>query len=292
MSVALAPGTPADLRREIVRLLSGTSGSAALDARLLIAHATGCDWNDIVLRDDRVVDDAVAAEVRALANRRAAGEPVARIVGEREFYGLMLALHPETLVPRPDTETLVDAALAVASRTRQIEVLDLGTGSGAILIAVLVALPYARGVGVDLSASATETARANARRHGVADRASFRVGDWTRDIDDRFDIVVANPPYVATNEIPGLPVDVRDHDPHVALDGGADGLGAYRKIFADLDRILVTDGVAFFEIGMGQADAVAGIADVNGFTADFGRDLAGIVRVAELRRTASVTSLG
>lgn len=275
-------GTVADLRHEIAALLASTSATAALDARLLVANVLGCTPNEVLLRDDKVAGAVATFRAQTLARRRIAGEPIARIVGDKEFYGLTLALSPETLIPRPDTETLVDAVLVVVDRDSPVTLLDLGTGSGAILLALLSQLPNARGLGVDISEDAVATAGANARRHGLADRAEFVVGDWTNGIVTRFDVIVANPPYIATSEIPGLLVEVRDHDPHVALDGGVDGLDAIRLIVSHLDRVLAEGGAAFLEIGFGQAPAVATIAQESGFAASFRRDLAAIERVAIL----------
>ncbi len=277
-------GTVADLRREIARILGPTSQTAALDARLLIAHVLDCMPNDVLLRDGEVAGAVVAFRVQSLARRRVAGEPIARIVGNKEFYGLNLALSADTLIPRPDTESLVDAVLVVVDRESPVAILDLGTGSGAILLALLSQLPNARGLGVDISEGAIAAARANARRHGLSDRAEFAVGDWADGIVTRFDVVVANPPYIATPDIPGLPIEVRDHDPHVALDGGADGLDAVRAIVSDLDRVHADGGAAFIEIGFGQAQAVAALAHAARFACSFRRDLAAIERVAILSR--------
>jgi release factor glutamine methyltransferase len=277
-------GTVADLRHEIAALLASTSPTAALDARLLVANAIGCTPNEVLLRDDKVAGAVATFRAQTLARRRIAGEPIARIVGDKEFYGLNLALSPETLIPRPDTETLVDAVLVVVDRDSAVTVLDLGTGSGAILLALLSQLPNARGLGLDISENAVVTARANARRHGLSDRAEFAVGDWTDGIVTRFDVIVSNPPYIATSEIPGLPIEVRDHDPHVALDGGIDGLDAMRIIVSDLDRVLADGGAAFVEIGFGQGPVLATLAQASGFVCSFGRDIAAIERVAILSR--------
>jgi len=280
--------TVASVRREIARKLTATSPTAALDARVIVAHLLGCVPAQLALRDEEAVDEAFAAQAMAFGERRAAGEPVARIVGEKEFHGLTLALSPDTLVPRPDTETLVDAALAAVeeewSRSATLDILDLGTGSGAILIALLAELPNSRGVGIDIAAGAIETARRNAMRHGLAERASFAVGDWAKSTKDRFDVVVANPPYIASGEISGLQIEVRDHDPHVALDGGADGFDAIHAILSDLDRILRHGGVGLIEIGVGQAATVKELAEAHGFRCVFKNDLAGIERVALLSR--------
>lgn len=280
--------TVAALRREVARTIGAASPTAALDARVIVAHLLGCVPEQLPLRDEEAVGEDVAAEAIALGGRRAAGAPIARIVGEKEFHGLTFALSPDTLIPRPDTETLVDAALAAIeeewSRNATLNILDLGTGSGAILIALLVELPNSRGVGIDLSRGAIATAAENAARHGLAERATFSLGDWTRGIKERFDVVVANPPYVETGAIAGLQVEVRDHDPHLALDGGADGFDSIHAIIADLDRILAVGGVALIEIGAGQAETVLGLADAHGFACGFRRDLAGIERVAVLSR--------
>ncbi|HVY20535.1 MAG TPA: peptide chain release factor N(5)-glutamine methyltransferase [Bauldia sp.] len=280
--------TVAELRREIAAALAPSSDSAALDARLLVAHAMGIQPDAVLFRDGEAAGAGVALRAMNLADRRKRGEPVARIVGEKEFYGLTFGLSPATLVPRPDTETLVDAVLEVIDRDAPVAILDLGTGTGAILLALLSQLPNGAGVGVDVSADALATAAENAARLGLATRAAFGVGDWARGITTEFAIVVCNPPYIAHGEIASLPVDVRDYDPHIALDGGDDGLDAYRAILSDLDRVLAEDGVAFLEIGFGQGDAVAALAAENGFSTTFRRDLAGIERVAILGRETTV----
>lgn len=272
------------LRGEIARSLAATSASPGLDARLIVAHAAGIAPDAIVLSDGEVVADAVAAAALALAARRAAGEPVARLFGEKEFYGLAFGLTADTLVPRPDTETLVDAVLADADWNAALAILDLGTGSGAILIALLRHLPRAHGVGVDLAEGAIAASRDNAARHGVAERARFIVGGWDGGPATPFDVVVSNPPYIGRSEIGTLPVDVRDHDPRLALDGGTDGLDAYRTIIPALPGRLAPDGKAYLEIGFGQAPAIARLAAEARFACDFRPDLAGIARVAVLTR--------
>lgn len=284
---AVAPVTVSRLCREIATALAASSPSAPLDARMIVAHVLRCRPNDLPLRDLDDVPAETVETIRTLAQRRTTGEPIARILGEKEFYGLSLALSPETLVPRPDTEALVDAVLATVDRVAQPAILDLGTGSGAILLALLTELPNATGVGVDLSADALATAARNAERLGIARRVQFRQGDWGAAIERRFDIVVSNPPYIASAEIAALPVEVREHDPHLALDGGSDGFAAYRAIVADLGRLLTSGGRAFLEIGAGQAEGVRGLAAENGFTSSFERDLAGIERVAVLARPAA-----
>jgi release factor glutamine methyltransferase len=278
------PLTVSELRREIAASLAATSPTAALDARLLVAHALGIAADDVIFQDEEPAGGVAMLRARNLAHRRAIGEPVARIVGEKEFYGLTLALSPETLVPRPDTETLVDAVLDIVDHGSPVAILDLGTGSGAILLALLTQLPEAAGLGVDLSKGAVATAEANARRFGLSDRAVFAAGNWAAGIEQKFAVVVANPPYIATADIAGLPVEVRAHDPHLALDGGSDGLDAVRAILSDLDRVLAEGGAAFIEIGFGQALAVNDLAAAKGFTAIFRRDLAGVERVVVISR--------
>lgn len=274
------------LRRRTASALAEHSDTSALDARILVGHALGRTANDRAFTDDQFVPDDVAARVLALTRRRAAGEPVGRIVGEREFWSLALRLSAETLEPRPDTETIVSAALAAftARRNEELAVLDLGTGTGAILLARLSELPQARGVGIDRVVGAVQTASGNARRLGLAERTSFAVGNWAESLGRRFDIVVSNPPYIPSREIDSLPLEVRGFDPHIALDGGIDGLNGYRAIIPDLERIVKRDGRVYLEVGAGQADMVAELAAGQGFSAKRHRDLAGIERVVELNR--------
>ncbi len=200
------PRTIAELRREIAATLAKTSGTAALDARLLVAQAMGVEREQVIFRDQHEPEPGVPEKARALAARRARGEPIARIVGEKEFYGLSLALSEATLVPRPDTETLVDAVLDFVDPASAATILDLGTGSGAILLALLSQLPKATGVGVDIAADAIETAVANARRLKLEARASLAVGSWAERLTAKFDVVVSNPPYIVRGEIAGLPL--------------------------------------------------------------------------------------
>lgn len=289
-----AVATIGELRRRIARLLADAfaaearDGTPELDARLLVAHALGRDPSELLLADHEAVDGRVTAKVEAWAARRAAGEPVARITGHKEFWGLDLLLSADTLVPRPDTETVVEAALAAADRRGGRDafpsILDLGTGTGAILLALLSERPQATGVGVDLAEGAVRTARQNAQRLNLAARARFIAGDWAEAIAGRFDLVVANPPYIETGTIGGLGLEVRDHDPHVALDGGADGLEAYRAIVGDLDRLVAPEGAAFLEIGAGQSDPVQAIGQTHGWCVAFVPDLSGIARVAVFER--------
>jgi release factor glutamine methyltransferase len=259
-----------------------------LDARLLVGHVLGLDHSDLVRESERPLGPRALAGIDALAARRLAGEPVARIVGVKEFWGLPFAIAPAVLVPRPETETVVETALgrldAAGARERPLRIVDLGTGSGAILVALLHELREASGIGTDCSVAAIETARENAWLLGVAPRAAFVACDFGAALGGGFDLVVANPPYVASAEIATLAREVRDFDPTAALDGGADGLAAYRTILADAGRLLAPGAFLVMEVGAHQSDAVSTLADAAGLTATAATpDLAGIPRVVSAR---------
>lgn len=278
----------AALRRELAAALAEAGiADADRDARLLLAEALSCAPGDLLLRADAPVPEAEARAARAFAARRAAGEPVARIRGRREFWSLDFLLSPDTLVPRPDTETLVEAALAACpERDAPLRILDLGTGTGAILAALLAERPRAFGLGVDRSEGAARTARDNLVRNGLGGRAQVMVGDWGAALAGRFDLVVSNPPYITSAEMTELPVEVRRYDPRLALEAGADGLDAYRVITAGLPRLLAPGAVAVLELGAGQEAAVAGLARNAGLLIDgpARRDLAGTPRALVARR--------
>ena len=249
------------LRTLAERLRPRLGGEAAhAEARLLLAAATGIDRLGQARDPEAPVPPPVAARALALAARRADGAPLAHLTGRREFYGLDLAVGPEVLVPRPDSETLIDAALAHLPRGRAARVLDLGTGSGCPLLALLHERPTAWGVGVDRSPAALTYARRNAATLGLDDRCAFLCGDWWEAVAGRFDVVLANPPYVASGEIEGLMVEVGAHEPRLALDGGRDGLAAYRRLIPGLAARLLPGGVAVLEIGHDQGPAVQGLA--------------------------------
>jgi release factor glutamine methyltransferase len=220
-----------------------------------------------------------------MLRRMAAHEPLSRIIGRREFWGLEFVLSPDTLDPRPDSETIVEAVLSrLPDRTRRHRFLDLGTGCGCLLLALLSEFPRATGVGIDVAAGAVRAARDNARRLGFGERTHFAVGDWAAAITERFDVIIANPPYIPTEAIPALMPEVRDYDPRRALDGGTDGLAAYRGIAADLPRLLLPGGLFAAEIGAGQADSVAAILQQNGLAIEgFAADLGGVVRCVVAR---------
>jgi release factor glutamine methyltransferase len=256
--------------------------SPELDARLLVGHALGLDHAGLTSAAKRRIDRTEAHTIDALAARRLGREPVARILGSKEFWGLALAVTTETLVPRPETETVVEAALAAVDaggpRTRALRIADLGTGSGALLLALLSELPNATGIGTDVSEPALNTARDNAIRLGLRARAHFAACDFGATLPGGFDLIVSNPPYVASGDIASLAPEVQ-HDPHRALDGGADGLAAYRAIAADAPRLLAPEGHLVIELGAGQEDRVAALFRGQGLAvAPSCHDLTGIPR--------------
>ena len=260
-----------------------------LDARLLMGCALGLDHSGLVAQSDRQMTQAEADAIAALASRRLAREPVARILGVKEFWGLPLKLDAQTLVPRPETETVVEAALAAldrdGARTRTLRILDLGTGSGALLLALLSELPAAFGIGTDVNFDALACARDNTMALGVARRASCVMCDYGAALAGSFDLVVSNPPYIARGDIAALAPEVRAFDPTRALDGGPEGLDGYRAIAADALRLLAPNGMLVVELGAGQADAVISLMRAAGLApAEPPRtDLAGIARALVLR---------
>lgn len=260
-----------------------------LDARVLTAHVAGLPPSALLGAEMRPLSRADAERLDALAERRIAREPIARILGRREFWGLELALAPTSLVPRPDTETVVEAALDWLRRTGgpgwaeiSWRMADLGTGSGAILLALLAECPRALGIGVDRDLATLDAARANAATHGFASRALMVAGDWAAPLTPGgFDLIVSNPPYVATLELSRLDPEVRDYDPRAALDGGVDGLSAYRALVPEAARALRPGGALFLEIGEGQTQAVTDlVVDAGLLPLDEPlRDLSGTERV-------------
>lgn len=259
----------------IVRRLTAAFRSAgleqpALDARLLVAAALDVDQVTLLRAPERVLSGPEYAAAERMADRRLMHEPVSRILGRRWFHGLEFDIDSSTLDPRPETETLVDGVLTRlrergAANTTPIRILDLGTGSGAILIALLVALPTATGLGTDLSRPALDVARRNASKHGVADRAEFRNSNWFSSIEPAtYDIVISNPPYIPSPEIVRLDRDVREFDPRAALDGGDDGLDAYRALAAGVCAYLAPAGLVAMEVGAGQALAVTALFEAAG----------------------------
>jgi release factor glutamine methyltransferase len=252
--------------------------SPELDARILIGHALGLDHPGLAAAEKQTISEPAASRIEALAARRIAREPVARIVGEKEFWGLLFKITPAVLVPRPETETVVELALSLVDRTASLRIADLGTGSGAILLALFSELADARGIGFDISAEALDVARANAERLGFADRAEFALCDFAA-VEGTFDLVVSNPPYVATGDIAALAPEVRNYDPRGALDGGDDGLAAYRAIAPNALRVIAPGAHLVVEIGAGQEQTVSALFSHNGLAVCAVRhDLSGIPR--------------
>jgi release factor glutamine methyltransferase len=254
-------------------------------ARRVVAVALGLSPAIVFGEPDRVLAEDERGRVAAVLRRVLAHEPLSRIQGVREFWGLQFALSPDTLDPRPDSETVVEAVLAQRpARERPYRVLDLGTGTGCLLLALLSEYPNATGTGVDRAPGAAAAARANALRLGFAARAAFVVGDWGGALAGGFDIVVTNPPYIASAAIGSLPLEVRNFDPRLALDGGADGLAAYRAIAGELPRLLAPNGVFACEVGVTQDSPVKGIISSAGLVVENAvPDLAGITRCVVAR---------
>ena len=250
------------------------------DAHLLLAAALGGCPEDLPMTGERRLTPAEFRSYNMLIERRQRREPVSRILGRREFWSLDLAIAPATLDPRPDSETLVEALLArIADRGRTRRVLDLGTGSGNLLLAVLSELPNAWGVGLDREAAALTAAAGNAGSLGLAGRTAFVAGDWGAALTGPWDLILCNPPYVRSADIDRLAPEVSRFEPRGALDGGADGLAAYRRVVPEIARLLARDGLAAVELGAGQASEVSGLArDLALEPLDCVTDLAGIER--------------
>jgi release factor glutamine methyltransferase len=265
------------------RLREANIPTPELDARALLCHATGLSHEGYVAGINDALAPEAAARFGTYVRRRLGGEPVSRIIGVREFYGRPFRIDQSTLDPRPDTETLIEAALGLVGRETPLDILDLGTGSGCILITLLAELPQASGVGIDKSPPALERARANAQVIGVGDRVRFMAGDWLDAVSGHFDLVVANPPYLTAVDMAALSPEVRNHDPRAGLDGGPDGLLAYRRIVPRLGKALRPGGFALFEVGPSQAEAVLRLLAEAGLDVREGqrlwRDLAGRARV-------------
>jgi release factor glutamine methyltransferase len=262
--------------REGAARLEATADDPRLEARLLLAHANGLTRNDLI-RDHAAPIDTAAYD--ALLDRRIAREPLAYILGRREFWSLEFQVSPATLIPRPDSETLLEAALSTfAGRPPPRTILDLGTGTGCLLLALLTEFPSAFGVGLDRNPDAAALAKANAARLGLADRCAFVVANWTDCVGGRFDLIVSNPPYIRGPDIAALMPEVAQYEPRSALDGGADGYNAYRAIVPRLGHHLEPDAAAVLELGQGQAMYMAECAREAGLQALFRLDLAEIPR--------------
>jgi release factor glutamine methyltransferase len=249
-------------------------------ARRLVASALAISQADLLGKAERALDDGQVNCIRAILCRSLAREPLSRILGQREFWGLEFALSADTLDPRPETETVVEAVLGRNfDRRATLRFLDLGTGTGCLLLALLSEFPLASGVGIDIAEGAVRTAKTNAEKLGFADRAGFVTGDWGTAVSGRFDAIVANPPYIESGALALLPQEVASHDPPRALDGGPDGLSEFRAIAEQLPELLVPGGIFATEVGAGQAGAVAVILAANFLVLDgIEKDLAGIAR--------------
>ena len=261
--------------------LGAVSATGRLDAELLMAEALGLSREDLLLRG---LERPAPPAFEALLARRMAHEPVAYILGRREFWTIELEVAPGVLVPRPDSETLIEAAAEHCGGAGPDRILDLGTGPGTLLLAALDIWPAATGLGIDRSPAALALARRNAERLGFAERAEFRTGDWGEGVAARFDLVLCNPPYVEAGA--SLPADVSRWEPAEALYAGPDGLDAYRRLAPQLGRLLAPSGLACLELGAGQRDAVAALFAREGFTASSRKDLNGVDRCLVLRSPA------
>jgi len=275
-------------RRLALEFRRGGLDAPELDARIIVGHALGLDHTALAAQSSRMLAADEAGAIAALSARRLKREPVARLLGRKEFWGLPLKINAETLLPRPETETVVEAALAAVDRddrrARALRVADLGTGSGALLLALLSELPNAFGVGTDISFAALRCARDNAAALGLSARSSFVACDYGRALRGPVDLLVSNPPYVARADIAGLQAEVRDFDPQRALDGGSDGLDGYRAIASHAPPLLAPDGILVLELGHGQLGPVTSIFAPAGLAPVASRyDLAGIARALVMR---------
>lgn len=270
-----------DLKRDLTRRFreAGIEG-ADMEARWLLEHVLGCSNVDLILRASETVSPASSDHVHALAKRRLDGEPLDHILGYRDFYGRRFEISKDVLSPRPETEGLVEAALAVIGSARRPNILDLGTGSGAIIISLLAERPDALGVAVDISEAALDIAKANARQHDVTERLTFKCGSWFAPVSGVYDLIVSNPPYISDEAMIQLPPEVRDFDPEMALSGGREGLDPYGLILNEASQFLAPDGHLIFEIGFDQGPAVSRLMADKGFVnVRILQDLAGHDRI-------------
>ncbi len=280
------PATPGvtlgeELNRLSARLARAGAPSPRLDGRLLAGHALDLEMSEIVAHPERPLSAGDRARIEQLGRRRAGREPMAQILGTKEFWSLPFKVTRATLAPRPESESLIEAALdwLDGRRNRRLDILDMGTGSGALLLALLSELPKARGIGTDISLSALEVAEENARRLGLGERARFQSADWGAGLKGRFHVILANPPYVTASEMGCLPPEVRLFEPSGALAGGPDGLVHYRVLVPQSARLLHPGGGLFLEVGRGLAPEVAQIAAAAGLAIGAKRrDLAGVER--------------
>ncbi|AMO73006.1 peptide chain release factor N(5)-glutamine methyltransferase [Sphingorhabdus sp. M41] len=277
-------GDAAVALREAAQRLSDISESPRLDAELLMAHGLQIERSELLLK---LPELEAPAEFSALVERRQKSEPIAHIIGQKEFWGLDFQVTPDVLIPRPDSEVLIEEAVRICASAPPQRIVDLGTGSGALLLAALHEFPQARGLGMDASAAALQIAHNNADALGLSDRASFVLldwteADWTNSLGSGFDLILANPPYVSTSA--RLSADVAGFEPHKALFAGEDGLDDYKIIIPALEKLLSPTGIALLEIGFDQAEPVSKIAANNGYLVELKQDLGGNDRLLTLRR--------
>jgi release factor glutamine methyltransferase len=271
------------LHETVKRFTDAGIDSARLDARLLAARALEWDAAKVIAHPDQALSTSQCRALEELVARREDREPVALILGHAEFWSLDFTVTPDVLAPRPDSETLVEAALAAAgAQDEAVSILDFGTGTGCLLLALLSEWPNAGGLGIDVSEAALSVADGNARRLGLEDRARFQVSDWDADVDGRYDLVISNPPYIAEGDFSSLEPEITRFEPGLALLGGSDGLACYRALSPAIVRRLAPNGRAFVEIGVDQAETAGSVLSQAGLRVSaVHRDLAGHPRVIE-----------
>lgn len=269
----------------IKRLKASGIYSARLDARLLAACALGWDGGQVLAHPNHVPTARQCSELEGMVSRREGREPVALILSRAEFWSLDFTVNKDVLIPRPDSETIVEAALAIEKiKVKEISVLDLGTGSGCLLLALLSELPKAKGLGADISPAALDVAKGNAQYLGMGDRARFQESDWDKDVDGLFNLVISNPPYIAKDDYASLERDITDFEPKLALIGGSDGLACHRSLSVAIVRKLAPGGCALIEIGSDQAETAGLVHSKAGLEVRaIHQDLAGRPRVIEAK---------
>lgn len=268
------------------RLAEADIENPGLDARLLVQAAARLTHEEVIAAPDRVLSEEVCERIDTLTDRRLLHEPISKILGVREFFGRPFIVTRDVLDPRPDTEALIDLVLRRADRTKEIRILDLGSGSGAIGLTLLAELPLSYCTAVDISQEALRVMRLNAEALGVSDRLTLLAGSWFAEVNDVFDLIVSNPPYIASGDIDGLEAEVREFDPEIALDGGINGLDCHRAIAKGSLRRLDLEGMVVVEIGAGQLDEVKALFAKSGLLLfDQQVDLGGHVRALAFRRT-------
>lgn len=275
-----------DIARQLVKRFSGAGiDTPELDARILMRHTLSLTDADLITGQGAPTNEQLAVLEQAV-QRRLSGEPVSRILGFREFWGMKFKITPDTLDPRPDTERLVEMAIETMKEHPPRRILDLGTGTGCILLALLKEFPGATGIGVDINPGAVDVSRENMENNGLSGRAAFLVSNWTDSLPDQgalFDLIVSNPPYIPESDIESLSPEVRNHDPILALAGGKDGLDPYRLLIMKIRKILSPQGICLFEIGQNQDTDVRRLVEESGLVVRrIGADYAGILRVVEI----------